>query len=60
MRRSPGSDTEPMTAVLRLYKDRREQKKALRVAQMLVALDQAAGDGRKAVRTRPRATLGRA
>ena len=57
MERSGRSDTEPMTAVL---KRRKELKKALRVAQLFVALDEAAAGGRPSPRPRPRATLGKA
>jgi len=57
MERSGRSDTEPMTAVL---KRRKELKRALRLAQVLVALDHAAAAARTRPRTRPRATLGKA
>jgi hypothetical protein len=37
-----------------------DRRRAMRVAAMLVALDEAAGGAKAAPHTRPRATLGRA
>lgn len=57
MERSVPPDTESMTAV---FKRRKELKKAVRVARLFVALDEAASGGRGRRRARPRATLGKA
>ena len=59
-RRSGSPDIERITTVplLIALKRRRDARKALRFAQVLVALDQVDGAPRR-LRTRTRATLGR-